>query len=256
MKVIQYNTSIRMAATRLGQVYSFSCWSSSAGTVGCSNKNVSIRLYQTGSQKRVTSLIMGSLISSRSKCRDLESGSGAVLCHQHHDPDFGSGSRHEEGRCACLQHSTSSSTRFPFNSHLVAPSFSTQNLPHSLYGHDHSSATTKHHRSNSKTDPDCHSHYHCCGVRSVPLTILERQSSPFSNLGSQQHFDGGFIRKQSRAGIFSDQKRFYCSSMDNGQKRGWDVLWQSLANKVSGYLIFLSLVFWNIIFWNVLFLEF
>ena len=239
MKIIQYNTTIRMAATRLGQVYSFSCWSSSAGTAaGCSNTNVSsIRLYQTGSQKRVTSITMGNLISNRSKCRDLESGS-AVLCHQHHgDPDFGSGSRHEEGRCACMQHSTSSSTRFPFNSHLVAPSFSSQNLP--LYGHDHSSVTTKHHRINSKTsDPDCHSHYHCCGVRSVPLTILERQSSPFSNLGSQQHFDGGFIRKQSKAGIFSDQKRFYCSSMDNSQKRGWDVLWQSLANKVSDYLIF------------------
>lgn len=234
-----------MAATRLGQVYSFSCLSSAGTAVG--NTNVSsIRLYQTGSQKRVTSVIMGSLISSRSKCRDLESGGSAVLCHQHHhrDPDFGSGSRHEERGCACIQHSTSSSTRFPFNSHLVAPSFTTQNLPHSLYGHDHSSATTKHR--SVKPDPDCHSHYHCCGVRSVPLTILERQSSPFSNLGSQQHFDGGFIRKQSKAGIFSDQKRFY-SSMDNGQKRGWDVLWQSLANKVS-VISFFGIYFLEYIF--------
>lgn len=202
---------------RLGQVYT----SLSSNGAGCTN--VSIRLYQTGSQKRLTS-IMGNFIQGRSsKRRDIESGS--VLCH--HDPDFGSGSRHnEDRRCACIQHSTSSSTRFPFNSHLVAPSFSQQ---HSVYGHDSDSPDTIKRVNKSNSDSDHQSHYHCCGVRSVPLTILERQSSPFAALGSSQ-FDG-FVRKHSKAGI-CDQRRYFCSSSNNMEKRGWDVLWQSLANKV------------------------
>lgn len=209
---------------RLGQVYT--SLSGSNGAAGCTS--VSIRLYQTGSQKRVTS-VMGNFIQSRSssKRRDIESGS-SVLCH--HDPDFGSGSRHEDSRCACIQHSTSSSTlqRFPFNSHLVAPSFSHQ---HSVYGQDSDSPNTIKRASKITPDYDCQSHYHCCGVRSVPLTILERQSSPFTALGSS-HFDG-FVRKHSKAGI-SDQRRYFCSSSSNNmEKRGWDVLWQSLANKVS-----------------------
>lgn len=219
---------------RLGQVYT--SLSANGTAAGCSN--VSIRLYQTGSQKRVTS-VMGNLLQSRSKNRDLESG---VLCH--HDPDFRScgSSRHEQDtRCACIQHSTSSSTRFPFNSHLVAPSFSHQHSHR--YGNDSPdiSANSKYRR-NSKTNLDNfdqHSHYHCCGVRSVPLTILERQTSPFAALGSSSspHFDG-FIRKHSKTNGISDQRRlFSTSSVMACEKRGWDVLWQSLANKVS--LLFL-----------------
>ena len=207
---------------RLGQVYT----SLSANGTGCTN--VSLRLYQTGSQKGAATSIMGNLIQSRSSKSQSDLESGSVLCH-HHDPDFGSGSRHESRRCACIQHSTSSPTRFPFSSHLVAPSFSHH---HSAYGHESPDnfVSSKHRINKTNSEPDCYSHYHCCGVRSVPLTILERQSSAFTALGTS-HFDG-FVRKHSRAGI-NDQRRHFCSSRNmEGGKQGWDVLWQSLANKV------------------------
>lgn len=224
---------------RLGQVYT--SLSSNGTAAGCSN--VSIRLYQTGSQKRVTS-VMGNLIQGRSKSRDLESG---VLCHHDSDFRYSGSSRHEQDtRCACIQHSTSSSTRFPFNSHLVAPSFSHQHPSHC--GHDSLDIPSNNkYRRNNKTNLDNfdqHSHYHCCGVRSVPLTILERQTSPFAGLGSSSspHFDG-FVRKHSKTNGFSDQRRYFSSSgAMAAEKRGWDVLWQSLANKVSFHSAFLQMM--------------